>query len=338
MKNLFILFIVFFSIESKAGNIYFYSLNINVRDTVIVPDSTNVVIDEVVKSTTIPKTEKVQYVSQVTRYGFKDLFKNFSYNSSMPYASQVNPYAENYMQDYLQSHTAYLQKLKSTSKLYFDFIDNILTQYGLPKELKYLAVIESDLKPEALSWVGAKGPWQFMIYTARDYGLRVNENMDERTDYYKSTNAAARYLLSLYKDLKDWLLVIAAYNGGTGRVYSAIKKSGSRNFWNLQYYLPTESRNHVKKFIATHYIMEAINSGSTDFDYTKLSDSNDSSSIPALSEEEKNNTDILAISGKYNSAVVAKNLDIDIAEFKRLNPGFDAILASGSNYNLRLTP
>lgn len=339
MKNFFILFIVFFSIESKAGNKSFYSLNTNVQDTVIVPDSTNVVIDEVIKSTAIPKAEKVQYVSQVTKYGFKDLFKNFSYNSSMPYSSQVNPYAENYMQDYLQSHTAYLQKLKSTSKLYFDFIDNILTQYGLPKELKYLAVIESDLKPEALSWVGAKGPWQFMIYTARDYGLSVNENIDERTDYYKSTNAAARYLLSLYKDLKDWLLVIAAYNGGTGRVYSAIKKSGSRNFWNLQYYLPTESRNHVKKFIATHYVMEAVNSGSTGFDYTTLSASNDSSSIQSdLSEEEKNNTNVLTVSGKYNSTVVAKNLAIDIAEFKRLNPGFDAMLASGSNYALRLTP
>src|SRR5206468_2275650 len=119
---------------SKAGNKSFYT---NIQDTVIVPDSTNIVIDEVVKSIAIPKAEKVQYVSQVTKYGFKDLFKNFSYNSSMPYSSQVNPYAENFMQDYLQSHTAYLQKLKSTSKLYFDFIDNILTQYGLPKELKY---------------------------------------------------------------------------------------------------------------------------------------------------------------------------------------------------------
>ena len=72
----------------------------------------------------------------------------------------------------------------------------------------------------------------------------------------KARNAAAKYLLSLYKDFNDWLLVIAAYNGGPERVYTAIKKSGSRNFWKLQYYLPEESRNHVKKFIATHYVME----------------------------------------------------------------------------------
>ncbi len=145
------------------------------------------------------------------------MFKNLSYNPSIPYSSQVNPYAETYMQDYLQAHGSYLQKMKTTALPYFNLIDNILIQYGLPKELKYLAVIESNLNAGATSWVGAKGPWQFMSYTARDYGLQVNGFTDERTDYFKSTNAAARYLLGLYKDLKDWLLVVAAYNGGPGR-------------------------------------------------------------------------------------------------------------------------
>ena len=252
-------------------------------------------------SRALPKAEKIHYVNQVTKYGFKSLFKNLSYNSAMPYSSQVNPYAETYMQDYLQAHGSYLQKMKGTSQLYFNLIDNILAQYGLPRELKYLAVIESDLKPQALSWMGARGPWQFMTYTARDYGLMVNGNIDERTDYYKSTNAAARYLLSLYKDLKDWLLVIAAYNGGSARVYDAIKKSGSRNFWSLQYYLPTESRNHVKKFIATHYIMEGVNSGTSNFNYTTLNNTVDPIATSNLSENEISGTEILPVSGKYNS-------------------------------------
>ncbi|HSN07976.1 MAG TPA: lytic transglycosylase domain-containing protein, partial [Hanamia sp.] len=165
----------------------------------------NKVIDEVIESKKIKK-EKAAYLSKVTKYGFKDLFKNYSYNSSMPYASQVNPYAETYMQDYLNAHKDYLLKLRKTGKPYFNFIDGILTQYGLPKELKYLAVIESDLKSTALSPKGARGPWQFMPNTARGYGLVVNQNEDDRTDYFKSTNAAAKYLLSLYKDLKDWLL------------------------------------------------------------------------------------------------------------------------------------
>ncbi|MGN6531091.1 MAG: lytic transglycosylase domain-containing protein [Ginsengibacter sp.] len=189
----------------------------------------NKVIDEVIVAAK-PAKKKTEYLSEVTKYGFKDLFKNYSYNSSMPYASQVNPYAENYMQDYLKAHQNYLLNLRKTGKPYFNFIDGILVQYGLPKELKYLAVIESDLKSNALSVAGARGPWQFMDYTATQYGLKVNSNEDDRTDYFKSTNAAAKYLLTLYKDLHDWLLVIAAYNGGPGRVYNAIKKKWQPKF------------------------------------------------------------------------------------------------------------
>ncbi len=251
-------------------------------------------IDEILKSRELPKKEKIKYLSQETKYGFKNLFKNFSYNSTMPYSSQVNPYAETYMQDYLQAHGTYLQKLKNSATLKFNFIDNIFAGYGLPKELKYLAVIESDLNANAMSWVGARGPWQFMSYTAKDYGLQVNGFTDERTDYYKSTNAAARYLLTLYKDLKDWLLVIAAYNGGPGRVYSAIRQSGSKNFWALQYYLPEESRNHVKKFIATHYIMESAdnkNYGNTDYGTLKAANIFKST----LSQQDADNTEVLNV-------------------------------------------
>lgn len=292
-------------------------------------------IDEILKSRELPKKEKIQYLSQETKYGFKNLFKNYSYNSTMPYSSQVNPYAESYMQDYLQAHTSYLQKLKSGATLKFNFIDNIFSQYGLPKELKYLAVIESNLSSTATSWVGARGPWQFMSYTAKDYGLQVNGFIDERTDYYKSTNAAARYLLNLYKDLKDWLLVIAAYNGGPGRVYSAIRQSGSRNFWALQYYLPEESRNHVKKFIATHYIMESgDNTPGSSLDYTTLKAGNAFKSV--VSQDDANNTEVFTISGKYNSVIIAKNLSMDITEFNRLNTGFDMVMSSGEAFDLRL--
>jgi membrane-bound lytic murein transglycosylase D len=299
----------------------------------------NKVIDEVIVSAK-PAKKKTEYLSEVTKYGFKDLFKNYSYNSSMPYASQVNPYAENYMQDYLKAHQNYLLNLRKTGRPYFNFIDGILVQYGLPKELKYLAVIESDLKSNALSVAGARGPWQFMDYTAKDYGLVVNQNEDDRTDYFKSTNAAAKYLLSLYKDLHDWLLVIAAYNGGPGRVYSAIKKSGSRNFWNLQYYLPEESRNHVKKFIATHYIMETGNKdgnpADSKFNYSSLS-GNDSSLIAAhLTADEKKNVDSTQVSGRYIAEVIAKNVDMDMAEFNRYNPDFNNTLSTGATYNLQL--
>ncbi len=297
------------------------------------------IIDEVIESKKPLKKEKVNYLTQMTQYGFKDLFKNYSYNSAIPYSAQVDPHAEKYMQDYLNSHEAYLLNLKKTAVPYFNLIDGILTKYGLPRELKYLAVIESDLKINALSVAGARGPWQFMIYTAKEYGLVVNDQEDERIDYYKSTNAAAKYLLYLYKNLKDWLLVIAAYNGGPGKVYSAIQKSGSRNFWNLQYYLPEESRNHVKKFIATHYIIETGNRDnlpSSQFNYSSLSNDKDASQERRLTASEKQNADSVEVSGRYNAAVIAKNVSMDISDFNHYNPGFDNMLATGASYNLLL--
>jgi membrane-bound lytic murein transglycosylase D len=135
-------------------------------------------------------------------------------------------------------------------------MDSIFNQYGLPEELKYLAVIESELRSTALSRVGARGPWQLMAQTARDLGLRVNGRSDERTSMIKSTKAAALYLRDLHNQFKDWLLVLAAYNGGPVPVYRAIHKAHSRNFWVLEKYLPAESRWHVKKFIATAYYFE----------------------------------------------------------------------------------
>lgn len=312
-------------------------------------------IDEVLQSRTIPKKEKVQYFNQVTKYGFKNLFSNYSYNPTLPYISQINPNAESFIQDYMKAHGRHLQNMKGWGQPYFNLIENILQQYGLPKELKYIAVIESNLSSAATSNVGAGGPWQFMPYTARDYGLLVNGYIDERRDYIKSTHAAARYLLSLYRQMHDWLLVMAAYNGGPGRVYSAIKRSGSRDFWSLQYYLPEESRTYVKRFIATHYIMEGTggittfsNGADSSWDFNSVEVSRTSyggssgvnpyNKKPTLSETEMVDVEVLSISGKYNSLVIAKNLTMGISEFNHFNPGFDNMMSSNGNYDLRLPP
>jgi len=342
MKQLqFIIILQLFLLSAKAG----YNSDIlqqqAVSDTSIIKDPLEEeIIAEVIKTKTPPQKEKVEYFSQVTKYGFKNLFAKYNYNPSLPYSSQVNPNAESYMQDYLRVHSNSLIKMKGWGQPYFNLIDNILSQYGLPRELKYLAVIESNLNSSATSWVGAGGPWQFMPYTARDYGLVVNRSFDERRDYYKSTHAAARYLLTLYSQMHDWLLVIAAYNGGPGRVYSAIKKSGSRNFWSLQYYLPTESRNHVKKFIATHYIMEGTGGVTTTVNLNGKIDlrggGNSYNIKPELTAEEQETAAIQNISGKYNSLVITKNLSMDIVMFNRYNPDFDNTMSVNGNYDLRL--
>jgi membrane-bound lytic murein transglycosylase D len=216
-------------------------------------------------------------------------------------------------------------------------IDGILVRYGLPKELKYLAVIESQLKPGAVSWAGAVGPWQLMPATARILGLKVNKKVDERVNYSKSTHAAAKYLKDLYNEFGDWLLVIAAYNGGPGNVYSAIRKSGSRNFWALQNYLPAESRNHVKKFIATHYIFEG-QGGITTLTKKEMVDQLGASAglLRQLSQSEMNNLEALKVSGKYYSSAIAKNIMMDVDEFNRYNPDFDKLMSNSSVYELKL--
>jgi len=168
-----------------------------------------------------------------------------------------------YVKKYIDKRNDCLSSVKKRSQVPFYIIDSVFTQYGLPVELKYLAVIESELKPSATSQVGAKGPWQFMPETAQILGLKVTRQCDERSNYYKSTIAAAKYLRDLYALFDDWLLVLAAYNGGPKPVYKAIRESGSRNFWVLQDYLPAESREHVKKFIATHYYFEGRGSETT---------------------------------------------------------------------------
>jgi hypothetical protein len=109
-------------------------------------------IEDIIQARKAPQKEKVAYISQLTKYGFKNLFSKYSYNPSMPYSSQVNPYEESYMQDYLRAHSNSLVKMKGWGMPYFNLIDNIFSQYGLPKELKYLAVIESNLNSGATSW------------------------------------------------------------------------------------------------------------------------------------------------------------------------------------------
>jgi membrane-bound lytic murein transglycosylase D len=253
---------------------------------------------------------------------------------------RLNPKALNFVQDYLKENWEDLQDIRSWGTPYFNLIDNILTQYGLPKTLKYLAVIESNLKSSAVSRVGAKGPWQLMPQTARDLGLKVNHNVDERKNYVKSTRAAALYLRDLYHQLGDWLLVIAAYNTGIANVYHAIHRSGSRNFWDLEDYLPLESRLHVKRFIGTQYAFEGQGSVTT-LTREEATEQLTGSAMYVfhrdLSKQERETARTLTITGKYSSAEIARYTLMDSATFDRYNPDFDKVMASNNNsYDLKL--
>jgi len=176
---------------------------------------------------------------------------------------RMNAGAVKFVKQFIKKNEEDLQKTEKRSTGLFNIIEPILAQYDIPKQLKYLAVIESNLKLNARSHAGAVGLWQLMSQTARELGLTVSGKVDERKNSYRSTKAAAKYLRALYKEYGDWLLVIAAYNSGPGVVNAAIKKSGSRNFWKLQSFLPGETRAHVKRYIAVHYFFEEVGSETT---------------------------------------------------------------------------
>ncbi|MBC7826449.1 MAG: lytic transglycosylase domain-containing protein [Chitinophagaceae bacterium] len=183
-------------------------------------------------------------------------------SSSAP-KTPLNKQATQFVKKYVKDNNECLDAVKQKSLLTFAMMDEVFTKYGLPIELKYLAVVESELNPKAVSRVGAVGPWQFMPATAKILGLKITRKYDERKNFKKSTKAAAIYLRDLYTQYGDWLLVLAAYNCGPKPVNTAIRRSGSRNFWKLQYHLPAESRAHVKKYIATHYYFEGKGSVTT---------------------------------------------------------------------------
>ena len=170
----------------------------------------------------------------------------------MPFNHVVRTCIDKYAADRRKQVAAML----GISDYFFPLFEQTLEKYKLPNELKYLAIVESALNPNARSRVGATGLWQFMFMTGKIYGLEVNSILDERCDPIKATDAAARYLKDLYGIFGDWHLAIAAYNCGPGNVNKAITRSGGKkDYWEIYPYLPSETRGYVPYFIAANYVM-----------------------------------------------------------------------------------
>lgn len=167
-----------------------------------------------------------------------------------------NRIVKNYINVYSRKRREQVRVMLGLSEYYFPAFEEIFDLYGVPYEIKYLSVIESALNPRAVSRVGAVGAWQFMYSTGKHYGLTINSLVDQRRDPIAATHAAARFLVDLYEIYHDWTLALAAYNCGPGNVNKAIRRSGGRrNFWELYYYLPRETRGYVPAFIAATYTM-----------------------------------------------------------------------------------
>lgn len=206
---------------------------------------------------------------------------------------------------------------------YFPMIEDIFDSYGLPAELKYMAVIESALNPNAVNGrSGATGLWQFMYSTGRMYGLTINSVIDERRDPIKSTHAAAKYIKDLYNIYNDWTLVIAAYNCGPGNVNKAIRRSGNKkDYWEIYYRLPRETRGYIPQYVAATY---AVNY------YAEHNIQPLALNIPVATDTIMVNTDIHLIQ-------ISEVMGIPLGELRALNPQYKTGLIPGYSKPLSLT-
>ena len=170
----------------------------------------------------------------------------------------LNPVALQFATAYINENSWGLERLKRRSTSTFKLINSAFSKNAIPAELKYMAVVESNLNSDTVcNTSGATGIWQLMPVTASELGLKVSDDLDERLHIYKSSVAVAKYLKQLYTEFGDWLLVVAAYNSGPAKVTRAIQLAGSNDFWKLQNLLPTETRNHVKRYLSVLHFFEA---------------------------------------------------------------------------------
>lgn len=237
----------------------------------------------------------------------------------MPY----NQVVRNCIDRYMRNHNNALGAMLGRSILYMPIFEQALEEAGLPLELKYLSVVESALRPGATSRVGAAGLWQFMPATGRMYNLHISTLVDERRDPYKSSVAAAQYLKDLYEMFGDWHLALAAYNCGPGRIARAINSTGKKDFWDIYYTLPSETRMYVPLFIAANYAM------------TYYREHNVEPILPV----KPLTTDTVMIHHKLYFEHIATVMNIDIEALKELNPQYRCDIIPGSDtkpYSLTL--
>ena len=193
----------------------------------------------------------MQYTSDIPDSVYIARLNRINTSVKIPYNDVVRSYIIYYTQ---KMSRAKIAKIVGLSSYYLPIFEEIFDQYGLPQELAKVSVIESALNPMAVSRARAAGMWQFMRSTGTQYGLEIDEYVDERFDYIEETHAAAKYLRDAYAIFGDWSLAIASYNCGPGNVNKAIKRAGGgRDFWDVYRYLPRETRGYVPAFIAAMY-------------------------------------------------------------------------------------
>lgn len=177
--------------------------------------------------------------------------------TEMPF--ELNERIFSFIQYFTVRNRDYTKMVLTRKDIYFPLFESTLKKHEIPSEIEYLSIVESGLDPQIKSRVGAMGLWQFMPATGRMYGMQVNPDVDDRMDPELSTDAAAKYLKSLYRMFGDWEVAMAAYNCGPGNVRKAIRRSGGKKtFWEIYNYLPKETRSYVPQFQAFLYVLNNL--------------------------------------------------------------------------------
>ena len=226
-----------------------------------------------------------------------------------------NEYVQSYIDTYLASNQRDdISRVLGLAKYYFPIYEKTFRDAGIPEEIEYLSIVESQLNPYAVSRVGATGPWQFMTNTAKIYGLNMDAYVDERRDPIQSSYAAAAYLKDAYQEFGDWLLAIASYNCGKSNVIRAIEKAGANDFWSIRQYLPVETRGYVPAYIAVTYVMNY---------YKKHNIIPQGCNISMK-------TDTVSVNKYVSLRSVSKVLSIDLSQLTILNPSYKMLIVNGT--------
>ena len=234
----------------------------------------------------------------------KDRLENISSVIDLNYTKEVGRRIREYTVNYRKAGELILGRVD----LYFPLFEQEIQLRNLPEELKYVAVVESNLEPTARSKSGALGLWQFIKSTGREQGLVMNNYIDERKDPEKSTKAALDYLSQLYDRFDDWTLAIAAYNCGPGNVRKAIRRGNSKNYWDIRRHLPRETQKYVPRIIAAMYLMQY-------YHYHNLS--------PTRMDQDVISTiKISNATTEHNLKDLSKTLEVDYKTILLLNPQF----------------
>jgi membrane-bound lytic murein transglycosylase D len=229
-----------------------------------------------------------------------------------------------YIKGYVLRNRTHTEVLLGRTAKYFPIFERLLKAHNMPEALKYLPIVESALRPKAISHVGAGGLWQFMPETAKEYGLVINETVDERFDPHKSTEAAIAYLAKHYEKYESWPLALAAYNGGSGRVSRAIKRGRSRNFWRIKRYLPRETRNYVSAYLAAVYLMEYYEAHNLSPQYPNL---------------DQQITATIKLHTQLSFYKIAQLTDLPLSLIQTLNPSYEqGFIPASKNGNYLILP